>query len=173
MGAPDLLLHLRGAGFSVTVGGGCIRIAPASALTEEHRQAIRTHRAELLALVGDRPASPDPGGTPAPVATDPDSWCWPHSQAMNGTELAAMSARIERYSRRGIEEAQAERLADLVKDCERQANGLRLCLDCRLLVGNVAQPWRCLSHRAAGVARDLPGDFVRTPQRCSAYKTET
>jgi len=88
---------------------------------------------------------------------------------MNGDELTACQARIERYSRRGIEEAQAERLADLMKDCDRQANGLRLCLDCTRLMGN--QPWRCLSHRAAGVPRDLPGDFVRTPQRCLAFRT--
>ncbi len=52
MGAPDLLQHLRGAGFTVTpADGGGIRIAPSHALTDDHRQAIRNHRAELLALL--------------------------------------------------------------------------------------------------------------------------
>ena len=102
---------------------------------------------------------------------DPDRWCWPHSGAMNGAELAVMSVRIERYSRRGIEEAHAERLADLMKDCDRQSCGLRLCLDCTQLVGN--GPWRCLSHRTSGVARDLPGEFVCTPQRCPVFKAES
>ena len=52
MGAPDLLRHLRGAGFTLAVAeGGGIRIAPISKLSDDHRQAIRVHKAELLALL--------------------------------------------------------------------------------------------------------------------------
>jgi hypothetical protein len=190
MGAHDLLRNLQGAGFSVTAAGGGIRIAPASALTERHRQDIRAHRAELLALVGDhqagtaktdrptlsadlsvpigRGAANRQGPETANDLPDPDRWCWPNSNAMTGAELAVMSVRIERYSRRGIEEAQAERLADLMKDCDRQTCDLQLCMDCTQLVGN--RPWQCLSHRTSGVARDLPGEFVCTPQRCPVFK---
>jgi hypothetical protein len=62
MGAPDLLQHLRGAGFdlSLTADGG-IKVTPASALADADRHAIRAFRAELLALLargngGDLPA---------------------------------------------------------------------------------------------------------------------
>lgn len=51
MGAPDLLRHLRSAGFNLTLAEGGIRIAPARALTEAQRQSIRDHRTELLALL--------------------------------------------------------------------------------------------------------------------------
>lgn len=51
MGAPGLLQHLRGAGFTIDAVEGGIRIAPASALTDAQRQAIRTHKPELLALL--------------------------------------------------------------------------------------------------------------------------
>jgi hypothetical protein len=64
MGAPDLLQHLRGAGFdlSLTADGG-IKVTPASALADADRHAIRAFRAELLALLahsngGDLPAQP-------------------------------------------------------------------------------------------------------------------
>lgn len=51
MGAPDLLLHLRGAGFRLDVAGDKLMVAPAGALTDAHRQAIRDYRGELLALL--------------------------------------------------------------------------------------------------------------------------
>lgn len=51
MGAPDLLQHLRGTGFTIDAMDGGIRVAPAAALTDAQRQAIRTHKPELLALL--------------------------------------------------------------------------------------------------------------------------
>ena len=54
MGAPDLLLHLRGAGFRLDVAGDKLMVAPAGALTDAHRQAIRDHRDELLGAAGRR-----------------------------------------------------------------------------------------------------------------------
>ncbi|MBL8348887.1 MAG: hypothetical protein JNL87_01110 [Burkholderiaceae bacterium] len=51
MGAPDLLRHLRGAGFTLTLADGGIRVAPARQLTDDQRQAIRDHRVELLTLL--------------------------------------------------------------------------------------------------------------------------
>ena len=55
MGAPELLQHLRGAGFTIDAVDGGIRVAPASALTDAQRQAIRTHKPQLLVLL-TRPA---------------------------------------------------------------------------------------------------------------------
>jgi hypothetical protein len=51
MGAPDLLQHLRGAGFKLDVAGNKLMVAPAGALTDDYRQAIRDHKAALLALL--------------------------------------------------------------------------------------------------------------------------
>jgi hypothetical protein len=58
MGAPDLLQHLRGAGFdlAVTADGG-IKVTPASALADVDRLAIRANRAGLLALLAGADAS--------------------------------------------------------------------------------------------------------------------
>ena len=52
MSAPELLHHLRGAGLVLTLTpDGALHVAPRSALTDAHRQAIREHRTELLALL--------------------------------------------------------------------------------------------------------------------------
>lgn len=58
MGAPELLQHLRGAGFTIDAIDGGIRVAPASALTDAQRQAVRTHKPQLLALL----TCPTPAG---------------------------------------------------------------------------------------------------------------
>jgi hypothetical protein len=57
MGAPDLLRHLRGAGFTLALADGGIRVAPARDLTDAQRETIRTHRAELLALLSGQTAA--------------------------------------------------------------------------------------------------------------------
>ena len=69
MGAPDLLQHLREAGFTLAPDdGGGIRVAPSASLAGAHRQAIRHHRAELLALLRElRPTLiAGAGRTPTP-----------------------------------------------------------------------------------------------------------
>ena len=96
MGAPDLLQHLFAAGFRIDADGDKLTIKPASELTDEQRQQVRAHKTELLAL----------------LATDPDRWCWPHSEAMNSGEIATFTERVDQSIRRGMTEAQAEALAD-------------------------------------------------------------
>jgi hypothetical protein len=64
MGAPELLHHLRGAGLVLTLAtGGGLHVAPRTALTDDHRAAIRTERdALVLALQaeGAGEALPEP-----------------------------------------------------------------------------------------------------------------
>ena len=110
MGAPKLLRHLRDVGFAVTpADGGGIRVAPAGSLTDAHRRAIRDHRAELLSLLA----------APLQPAPDPDRWCWPHSVAMNGVELAAFANRAQQFMRRGVSADDAEVMADRLVICDR------------------------------------------------------
>ena len=117
MGAPDLLRHLREAGFSVaSADGGGIRVAPSAALTDAHRQAIRDHRAELLSLLASPP--------------DPDRWCWPHSDAMNGAELEQFAKRAQQFTRRGISPDAAEAMADRLVIRDREQDDRRTCLEC-------------------------------------------
>src|SRR5262245_63434904 len=50
-GAVELLEGLRRRGFALAPEGDSLRITPSSRLSPELRQAIRAHRAELLALL--------------------------------------------------------------------------------------------------------------------------
>lgn len=61
MGAPDVLARLSALGVQLSREGEAIRAAPRSALTDQARDLIRAHKAELLAALaneGDR--LPDP-----------------------------------------------------------------------------------------------------------------
>jgi len=61
MGAPDLLARLSALGLRLAREGEAIRAAPRSALTDEARDLIRTHKAELLAaLTNEGDPLPDP-----------------------------------------------------------------------------------------------------------------
>jgi hypothetical protein len=54
--ATALLERPTALGFSLTLAPGGVRVTPASQLTEEHRQAIRACKPELLALLKARRA---------------------------------------------------------------------------------------------------------------------
>ena len=156
MGAPDLLRHLREAGFTVAAAdGGGIRVAPSASLTDVHRQAIRDHRAELLSLLAPPP--------------DPDRWCWPHSDAMNCAELEQLAKRTQHFVRRGITAEEAEAMADRLLIRDRADDDRHQCIECAQLDGHKATGWRCRNHRRAQVARELPHDLVLLPQRCPGF----
>ena len=153
MGAPDLLRHLRDAGFVVTPAhGGGIRVAPSASLTDAHRQAIRENRAELLSLL-----APSPG--------DPDRWCWPSSDAMNGAELEQFTKRVEQFTRRGTSADAAEAMADRLVIRDREQDDRRTCLECASY-----RPGRCGNHRRAGLnATDVSRDLAVLLQRCPGF----
>ena len=92
---------------------------------------------------------------------------------MNTAELARMVARLRQFARRGINEAQAGRLADRLMLLDRASSGLQVCAECSWLAGADGQGWRCNGNRAAGLARDLLADMVTTPQHCPAFKAPT
>lgn len=104
-------------------------------------------------------------------APDPDRWCWPHSTAMTGREIDLFTARLARFTDKGVIHGEAESLADKLVIRDRETDDRRLCLECTHLHGYGATSWRCGNWQAAKVAhraRDaqLPADLVLNLQRC-------
>lgn len=108
--------------------------------------------------------------------TDPDRWCWPHSEAMNTVEIDTFTARLSRFTDKGLTLADAEREADRLAIRDRENDNRRLCLECAHLHG--AGRWRCGNWHRAAVAtqlRDaqLSGALVLTLQRCPGFGGST
>lgn len=108
-------------------------------------------------------ATPDPE-----PATDPDRWCWPHSQTMNTGEFDTFMARLARFIDKGVSYDEAERLADALVIRDREGDDRRLCLECPHLQG--FGRWRCGNWHAADVPRQgLARDLVLMLQRCGGF----
>ena len=120
---------------------------------------------------GDSPAANDP----AAAMPDPDRWCWPHSEAMNGREIDTFTARLARFTDKGVNLDDGEALADKLVTRDRESDDRRLCLECVHLAGHAAGAWGCRGWQRAGVAirsRDagLPSELVSKLQRCDGFK---
>ena len=128
---------------------------------------VETPRARLVekSLIPQDSAAND-SATPDPApATDPDRWCWPHSPAMNTTEVDTFTARLARFTEKGVSYDEAERLADALVIRDREGDDRRLCLECPHLQG--FGRWRCGNWQAVDVARQgLARDLVLMLQRC-------
>lgn len=101
----------------------------------------------------------------------PDRHCRPNSTAMNSAEIGTFTARLARFTDKGVSHGDAERLADKLVMRDREQDDRRLCLECTHLGGYGASSWRCDNWQRAGVAiraRDaqLPVDLVQQLQRC-------
>ena len=108
------------------------------------------------------------------VIEDLDRWCWPHSSAMNGAEIDTFTARLYRFTAKGLTHADGETLADKLAMRDRGSDDRRVCLECKHFGGHGAGSWRCGNWQAAGVAirsRDaqLPADLVVQLQRCDGF----
>lgn len=109
-------------------------------------------------------------------ATDPDRWCWPHSEAMNGREIDTFTGRLARFTDKGLILADAEQQADRLLIRDRDRDDRSLCLECAHLHG--AGHWRCGNRHRAEVATQLkdahlPGALVLTLQRCPGFGGST
>lgn len=97
-------------------------------------------------------------------------------RSANGTlsgEIDTFTARLVRFTDKGLIHAVAEPLADKLVQRDRQADDRRLCLECVHLAGFGA--WRCGNWQQAGVAiraRDaqLSGELVYQLQHCDGFK---
>ena len=115
----------------------------------------------------DSPAANDP--TP-----DPDRWAWPHSAAMAGAEIDTFTARLARFTDKGLSLEDAEALADKLVTRDREADDRRLCLECFHLSGQHGKTWDCRNWPRAGVAlkakdAQLSAALVLQPQRCDGF----
>ncbi len=117
-----------------------------------------------------------PANDPAP-AIDPDRWCWPHSTSMTGAEIATFTARLSRFTDKGLILHDGEALADKLVIRDRESDDRHLCLECLHLAGH-GVTLGCRNWQRAGIAvqsRDagLPGELVRKLQRCVGFTGAT
>jgi hypothetical protein len=108
-----------------------------------------------------------------PTNTDPDRWCWPHTEAMNGSEIDTFTQRLHHFTRRGIAESEAQSLADKLVTRDREADDRRTCLEC-LHLNSGGSAWRCNQWQRAGLgASSVPAELVRHLQRCDGFNDST
>ena len=96
---------------------------------------------------------------------------------MTSAEIDTFTARLDRFTQRGLVESDAEKLADSLVTRDRDADDRRLCLECTHLAGH-AGAWGCRNWQRAEIAskaRDaqLPAALVIQPQRCDGFKAAT
>jgi hypothetical protein len=113
-------------------------------------------------------ATAEPANDAAPAMADPDRACWPHSTAMNTREIDTFIARVARFTDRGLTMDEAERVADVLVQRDRDpGDDMRHCPECLHLQGRGL--WRCGNYQRAGVGRDLPREIVIRAQRCPGF----
>lgn len=172
MGATELLHVLRSAGLVLTLTpAGDLHVAPRSALTDDHRGAIRAQRdSPLLALRAEAeppptPSSPPPRRRGNPLMT-PEQGDECHAGGWGDAEIEAFQRREARFTRMG-RVADAEHLAERLTLRDRQHDDRRLCLECAALADNR----RCLvaaRGRLAGADRRLE-PVPTILQRCEGF----
>lgn len=102
----------------------------------------------------------------APAVTVPDDWGNP---AMTAREVDTFTARLARFTDKGLTLEDGERLADRLVMRDREGDDRRLCLECAHLHG--AGRWRCGNWRVADVApQGLARDLALILQRCSGFR---
>ena len=145
MGAAELLLRTRTAGFVLDVADGKLLVTPASKLTDDLRAELRDHKPELLVLLSVPATEPPPGqgslvagvathaqdlalGNPLMNREQADRAHWP---AWDGAEIDRTVARIHLFVRRGIGTDHAEHLAERLLLRDREGDDRRVCPECR------------------------------------------
>lgn len=157
---------------------GLATATPATPATVEAHipQSVATVATVAVATAPDKAAND--GAAPCHVSvatgTPPDASCWPHSTAMNGAELDTFTARLARFTDRGLILTDAERLADALVRRDREQDDRRICPECNHFAGHRAGTWRCGNWQSAGNAirsrnTQLPADLVVQLQRCDGF----
>ena len=149
-----------------------IETAPKRDATETTKRVsvvfVAPDMAAMPKTMGDSPAANDP-------AADPDRWAWPHSKAMKTGEIDTFTARLARFTDKGLGLDDAEVLADKLVTRDRESDDRRLCLECFHLSGQSGKAWDCRNWQRAGVAlragdAQLSAALVWQLQRCDGFK---
>ena len=93
---------------------------------------------------------------------------------MTGAEIETFTARLARFTDRGLGLEDAEALADKLVTRDRESDDRRLCLECVHLTGHSAGAMRCTNWQRAGVAMrakdaQLSAALVCQLQRCDGF----
>ena len=153
---------------------------PATVATLEALEAQSGATVAEVATVAVANAPDTPAGAP-PVAVadpptseaandvDPDRWCWPHGDAMNGAETDLFRLRVVLLTDRGLSQALAEALAEALADAlvvrHREGDDRRCCLECAHLLGRSCSAWRVAGIGGPAVA----GNLMHRLQRCAGF----
>ena len=94
---------------------------------------------------------------------------------MTGAEIDTFTARLARFTDKGLSLEDAEALADKLVTRDRKSDDRRLCLECVYLAGQSAGAMRCTNWQRAGVAlraKDAQSSVapVHRLQRCDGFK---
>ena len=105
---------------------------------------------------------------------DVDRWCWPHSTAMTGAEISTFTARLSRFTDKGLMLDRGEALVDKLVVRDRDQDDRHLCLECLHLAGYGTGSWRCGNWLIAGAAPcaidvKLSTDLLEQLQRCDGF----
>lgn len=102
-----LVDYLRGAGLAIELEGERLRVTPADRLTEDLRQFVRDHRAELLAELGtanDAQSASEPQHFVRTAATATPEWLAARDQYLSHVmTCSACHAPTGRYCPAGAE----------------------------------------------------------------------
>lgn len=132
LNASELLDRFTAAGLVLSLTpDSALKVTPAKALNDELRTTIKANKAMLVDYL-QRTAANDTTTTPS---SDPDRWCWPHSEAMNGREIDTFTARLSRFTDKGLTLADAEQQADRLVIRDREGDDRHTCLECAHLHG--------------------------------------
>ena len=112
------------------------------------------------------------------ILQDHDRWCWPHTIAMNSAEINTFTARLARFTDKGLGLDDADASAGKLVLRDRDLDDRRLCLECIHLSGGERRGWGCRNWQRAGVAlrsndARLSAALVNQLQRCDGFKNTT
>lgn len=185
-------LTAAGLALSLTADNN-LKITPAKALTDDLRKVVKLNKQALVKYLKQAPANDGPAVDTTTTDDKRETYeeraaimehmggiekseaerlaalqTWPNTQAMNPGEVDTFTARLARFTDKGVSYDDAERLADALVIRDRQGDDRRLCLECTHLQGTGR--WRCGNWKQAEMARDgLARDLVLMLQRCGGF----
>ena len=148
------------------------RLLAVSAVVTEAASAVPEGLSSVLAVPPNLVFEKHDACTP--LTQNPDRWCWPHSPAMNGSEIETFEIRMHQFTQKGLALKDAEALADKLVLRDRELDTRWMCVECVHLAGH-AGSWDCRAWQRGGVAVNergagLSGDLVQLLQRCCGFK---